>query len=292
MSDYTPSGNPVAQSRGTSPSIRAEFQLIATAVNSKPDLDTPNTFTSPQTFSAGIVTVGGTYTGANDFSGGTVVVPTPTLATHAVTKAYADALSMTAGNVATGGTVGQYYRKSSSTDYDAAWATLPAAGLTLIATLTPTAAANIDFLTTFTSTYDNYLIIGDGITVAADDFVLMRLANAGTADTGSNYYAAVAASGTAFTTSATSQRVTSTITSAGVGAGFEIRVLNANDATKVKVLHVVGTSQSNATPGFINYYSDGVYNPANAVSGFRLYLNGGSNFGATGKVYVYGYSKT
>jgi hypothetical protein len=119
----------------------------------------------------------------------------------------------------------------------------------------------------------------------------MRLANAGTADSGSNYFATIQASSTAFTTSATSQQITSTITSAGTGAGFEIRVLNANDATKVKVLHVVGTSQSAATPAFINYYSDGVYNPANAVSGFRLYLNGGSNFAATGKVYVYGYSK-
>jgi len=292
MSDYTPSGNPVAQSRGTSPSIRAEFQLIATAVNSKPDLDTPNTFTSAQTFSAGIVTVGGTYTGTNDFTGGTINVSTQTVgdsSTKAASTAFVAAASLAAAGIPTqSGNAGKFLTTNGSA---ASWGT-PANGLVLLATLTPTASANIDFLTTFSSTYDNYLIIGDGITVAADDFLRMRLANAGTADSGSNYYAQIQALSTPTTTANTSHQVTSTITSAGVGAGFEIRIINANDASKVKVIHSIGTSQSAATPAFINYYLDGVYNPANSVSGFRLYLNGGSNFGATGKVYVYGYSKT
>ena len=205
-----------------------------------------------------------------------------------VTKAYIDSLSVASGNMPVGGTAGQVLEKVSATNYDTTWGSN---GLKLVATLTPTAAANLDFLSTFSSTYDNYLIIGDGITVASDDFIRMRLANAGAADSGSNYYSTVQAAGTAFSTSATNQQITSTITSAGTGAGFEIRLLNVNDASKMKVMHVLGASQSAATPAFINYYSDGVYNPANTVSGFRLYLNGGSNFGATGKVYVYGCSK-
>jgi hypothetical protein len=41
------------------------------------------------------------------------------------TKAYANALSMAAGNMPVGGTAAQYLRKTSATNYDAAWADFP-----------------------------------------------------------------------------------------------------------------------------------------------------------------------
>lgn len=57
MSNYTPTGNPLNQTRGISSSIRSEFNLIATAVTSKGDL------------------AGQTWAGVHDFTGGSVKVP-------------------------------------------------------------------------------------------------------------------------------------------------------------------------------------------------------------------------
>ena len=68
---------------------------------------------------------GDTYSGTHDFSGATAVsVPAPSSVGHAVNKAYADALSMTAGNVPTGGVAGDLLVKASSTNYDADWGVL------------------------------------------------------------------------------------------------------------------------------------------------------------------------
>lgn len=73
---------------------------------------------------------GDTYSGTHDFSGATAVsVPAPIAVGHAVNKAYADALSMTAGNVPTGGVAGDLLVKASSTNYDADWGVLSFADL-------------------------------------------------------------------------------------------------------------------------------------------------------------------
>ena len=73
---------------------------------------------------------GDTYSGTHDFSGATAVsVPDPIAVGHAVNKAYADALSMTAGNVPTGGVAGDLLVKASSTNYDADWGVLSFADL-------------------------------------------------------------------------------------------------------------------------------------------------------------------
>ena len=181
------------------------------------------------------------------------------------------------------GNAGKYVTTNGTT---ASWGAPPA--LVLLATLTPTVSANIDFLTTFTSGYDNYLIIGDGISVAVDDGMRIRLANAGVVDSGSNYYSVTAASSTPFTAALTTAQVTSTITSAGVGATFSIEVKNVNDAVKLKTIKVNAISQSAATPAFTSTYTDTAYTPASTVSGFRLYLASGNNFAATGRVRVYG----
>lgn len=163
----------------------------------------------------------------------------------------------------------------------------------LLATLTPTAAANIDFLSTFTSSYDNYLIIGSGIKVGTDDALSLRLAVAGTSDTGSNYSASMQAGGAtsgSTTTTATSVPITSTILAAGKGANFIIEINNANDATNIKRIYSRGMSQSTATPTWSTITADYAYFAANAVSGIRLFLLGGNNFAAAGNVRVYGYN--
>lgn len=76
MSNYIPTGAPVASSRGTTPAIRNEFVAIAAAVNSKADA------------------AGGALTGAQNFTGATITVPTKTAldnSLNAASTAYADA---------------------------------------------------------------------------------------------------------------------------------------------------------------------------------------------------------
>lgn len=170
---------------------------------------------------------------------------------------------------------------------------LPLPGLTLLSTLTPTAATNVDFLTAFTSAYDNYLIIGDGLKCSADDSLALRFAVAGTSDTGSNY---AASSNTAYgyniTATATSVTLIAGLTTAGKGCGFSLTVRNANDATNIKCFDSQAQGQNSATPGWVLYGVAGVYFAANAISGLSLFWSGGANFTATGKVRVYGYSNS
>jgi hypothetical protein len=76
MANYTVTGIPAAQTRASSSQVRAEFTLIATAVNSKGD------------------TAGQVWTGAHDYSAASSFkVPAPVNATDAVTKGYADNLA-------------------------------------------------------------------------------------------------------------------------------------------------------------------------------------------------------
>lgn len=171
------------------------------------------------------------------------------------------------------------------------WAAAPVAGLTPLATLTPTAAANVDFLSTFTSGYDSYIIIISGVKPAANDTLLLRLATAGSADTGSNYLISNNWQGGAtFNTAATSMALAASVLAAGTGLGLTIVVTNANDATNIKTISFYGVAQTGATPDYIAIANQGVYKAANTVSGGRLYWSGASNFSATGKVRIYGYT--
>ena len=77
MSNFTPTGNPVAQTRGTSSQIRSEFSLIQTAINSKGDL------------------AGQAWTGAHIFTASTLTAATQTQgdnSTKVATTAYADTI--------------------------------------------------------------------------------------------------------------------------------------------------------------------------------------------------------
>ena len=167
-------------------------------------------------------------------------------------------------------------------------------GLTLLGTATPTAAANLDdFLSTFTSTYDNYEIIVEGILPASGTPPLyLRVANAGTADGGSVYYTGDINSTSGFTTAAAFHVIISNVFATGKGCGASIRISNVNDATNLKLIESRSGCQIDAVPTFFTSAKTSIYNPANAVSGFRLYWAGGQDFAAVGKVRVYGYSNS
>lgn len=159
-----------------------------------------------------------------------------------------------------------------------------------LAALTPSAVANLDFLNTFGSSYDFYLIIGQGLKPSATTTLAVQMGNAGSADSGSNYFTDGALeSASQYSTSATSFVLTNTVLNTGKGADFNLLIGNANDAANnVKKLTVFGVSEI-AAGNYFNRGRTGVYIAANAISGIRLFWTSGANFAATGKVYIYGF---
>lgn len=166
----------------------------------------------------------------------------------------------------------------------------PGGALVLLATLTPTAAANVDFLTTFTSGYDNYLVIGQGLKPATSTRLCIRLANAGAADGGNNYF--IPAPDATTSSPGSECRInTSNTLPAGTGVDFVANILNANSAADMKFVSIQSMSNQDATPTYAHRGIPCAYAGV-AVSGFRLYWESAANFAATGKVRVYGYSNT
>lgn len=167
-------------------------------------------------------------------------------------------------------------------------------GLVLLATITPTAAATVDFLSTFTSAYDNYRIIISGVKPSSNDSLKLRLANAGVTDSGSNYIEGDLANGvgTTVTTTATSGTLTGAVLAAGQGGNVVIDIVNVNDITGIKSISAYGTAQTDATPGYFSSGKSNAYIAANSVSGGRLFWNAGAVFAAQGKVRIYGYQNS
>lgn len=168
-------------------------------------------------------------------------------------------------------------------------------GLVLVAgPFTPTAAANIDFLTAFSAAYDDYKIVFEGINPGSNvnDTINMRLAVAGSADTGSNYLFVNANNSSS--TAATSWVLNGGFSVSGNrGANFEIIVTNVNttSATQMKGGVILGSDLTGSPLAVSAQIKGAAYINTAAVTGFRLFLSGGTSFAAQGIVKVYGISK-
>lgn len=160
-------------------------------------------------------------------------------------------------------------------------------GFKLLASITPTVSANVESLLLFNSTYNNYLIVVDGVVPSATDQLLLRLATAGSAVTSGNYV--VAPVGGASSTTGTSISISGNVTNTTGNASAEICIMNANEAARAKVISAVGASEAGVAGTFSGIDVKAAFTSAAAVSGFRLYWSGGANFVATGLVKVYGY---
>lgn len=165
-------------------------------------------------------------------------------------------------------------------------ATASLGALTLLAALTPTAAASINALTLFSNAHDNYYVVGNGVASAADDTLRMRFATGGVIDSGGNYITEIV-DGTSKTTTESSIFLLyggppSTASS------FSLTIFNANDTRAKSIEH---NSMSNRVG--LNLFSNRghVYTSANPLSGFSLFWAGGGNFSASGSIRVYGLQK-
>ena len=230
-------------------------------------------------------------------------------ATSAAASAAAAAGSVNAPLWVSGATVAQYATVLSPADNLRAYRRITATGsgttdpkndltnyaiavpaaLTLLATITPTAAATVDFLSTFSSTFDNIAIMGTGLKPSVTDQLYMRGANAGAVDSGSNY--AVSPSGSSTSGTQTSVDVSATVYASGKGCNFRVDILNANDATNGKLILVHGAAQESSTPAW-HSMNAAIFYAGVALSGVRFFWNGGANFSAQGKIRVYGYNNS
>lgn len=204
-----------------------------------------------------------------------------------VTKNYADQLAFSAALPAQVGNSGKFLTTNGTT---ASWI---GGGLTLLATLTPTVAANVDFLTTFTSGYDSYLVVATGVLPATGTPNLQMLfAKAGVADSSGVYYDGDLTGSVAYSATGVA-RVSPTIATLapGIGINSEIRIYNANSTAQMKSWAFSSQAQSAAST-FANESRSGVYLSANTITGVRLCWTGGQNFAAQGKVRIYGISNS
>jgi len=260
-------------------------------------------FSSP-TFSSPTFT--GTVTGS-----GATTFTVPTVAagdnsTNAASTAFATALAFAAALPAQTGNSGKYVTTNGTT---ASWA-LPIAdqsgnsgkvlgtngtttawesgGLKLLATLTPTAAANVDFLSTFSSTYDSYLIECIGLKPASNTTLALRVAIAGAASSANTYFYTTV--NTTASTAATYAELCNgtNVLAAGIGINTSIIIRNANSLSGIKTISNRGEFQDAATPTYVVNASSAVFTTAGVLTGFRLFWSGGANFAAVGTVRVYG----
>lgn len=156
--------------------------------------------------------------------------------------------------------------------------------------LTPSAAANVDFLNVFTSQFDEYLVQINGVQVAATSTKLMlQFAVGGAVDAGAANYQYGQLDDTTLGTASASGILISGAGYVGNPVTATVRLSGINSAlANVKALNSLSicTNTSGSAPlvqGFV-----GAHRPAGAASGFRLYWASGASFTATGTIKVYG----
>ena len=192
-----------------------------------------------------------------------------------------------------GGTTGQVLKKTSATDLDFEWGSA-SSGLTLISTTTIGSAVSTVSLptSTFTSTYDDYLVIVDFSTttaVSAGGAIRFKIRVSGT-DASTNYnYSGIDAKPTS---------IASIFASAGT-ANFCGSILSATPTRYASSIMLQGVALAQETKyqiqstsmdgGTDRYFSAaGYHTTATAYDSMSFILDSGTMSG--GKIRVYGYA--
>ena len=144
--------------------------------------------------------------------------------------------------------------------------------------------AQVDFLNLFTSVYDRYTIVIQGMTPAAASRLALRLATGGVLDAGSNYRTAI----NQFATSSAPVSFINLHMESGTEFTFFIDLVNAN-GTGFKPMSLAGVYNQSISPtGPVIVSGAAIHAAPAAASGFRLYMTTGANITA-GTVRVYGF---
>ena len=176
------------------------------------------------------------------------------------------------------------------------WVTASAGALTLLSTVTASNSATVDVETTFSSTYDAYLIVGTGITQTAVESLNARMKIGGTYISTATYkyhiHAMVSASAAydAVVSSAASEILVSgqyPSTGAEQSIDFIMRVYTPASTAFTKMIDWQGVTTTNNSPIRLMGFSGAGYNTGTgALTGMR-FLFGTGNILA-GKFRLYG----
>lgn len=173
----------------------------------------------------------------------------------------------------------------------------PSPGLYLLATLTTTPATVVDLLNVFSSTYDDYVVQIDGISVptageSSDWRVQLQVAQGGVVDAANNYSAALV------NTSGSTGAGSSLLAAVGLVVGSRAWVsINFSGVNRTDFHGIRSESYVSAAGASSNASAlSGAHSGNAALSGFRLTMvnvgGGGSPaFGAGATIRVYGVKK-
>jgi len=212
--------------------------------------------------------------------------------TNAVGYGLKSATTTVSVSAATAPTTGQALIATSSTA--ATWQTLGgSSALVLIATVTASAAATVNFRNSFSSTYDTYLILCNNLSMSTSASLGMQFAIAGTADSSTVYGW---------------QRLetnNSTFTSLGVSGqpSFQTGQFLTTTTNSTIAVTVSGVNSTLRGKGCTSNYGGvgttgigvfgqnvGTWGSASVASGIQFYHDGGATI--TGTFYLYGYAKS
>lgn len=181
------------------------------------------------------------------------------------------------------------------------WTTPSAGALVLISTTTASGSANtFDITTGFSSTYDDYLIIGENIRlgVTASDYMAFRMYTGGSVRTSSYQYnslSIITAPSVSRSTSDSSVPMVAQVYGSTSVISFNIFLRNANSASaRIQgQLSVACTDDSYADGNNQNNTMFGNTATTSALSGIRLYWpgNASSTF-SSGTLRLYGIAKS
>jgi len=173
-----------------------------------------------------------------------------------------------------------------------------APGMVLVQTITVSAGATISALSAFSGTYDNYLVIGQGL--AGDlgsPIIRLRYGISGSAHTGNDYLATTGTNAVGFGGQST-QNTFIALTGSTAGTSVAQNPWNF----RLFIYDVNTTARRKQMDGLLDFYDNdnAVYrsgaiaatlNLNSAITGVQLLLDGGS-FRAQGNLRIYGFSNS
>jgi len=188
-----------------------------------------------------------------------------------------------------GGTTGQVLKKTSGTDLDVEWGTA-SSGLTLINTTTFSGVSSVSVpASTFSATYDNYLVRFNNLSSTVNEWAGIRLRAAGTDDSGANYRKQVLDVNGTSVSAARTLNSTSWLEvcyqNTSVPNMWTLEIQNPF-LSEVTTALDIGGIESNASPVFLIRFFG--INTTTSYDSFTLIAASGN---ITGSISVYGLSK-
>ena len=159
------------------------------------------------------------------------------------------------------------------------WAEVSGAGSVLIATYDDSSVSTID-IEDFTSTYDDYMIVGTWFSSEVSATPYIRIKTGGSYITSAEYYNVFWQGATSFTTSSseTQIQIGQRITDGGSGSSkfnLSLTVNNVNDTSTLSSVYGTGSSVYSGT-GRALIFGGNLSSTTGAIEGIRLYASTGT----------------